>query len=246
MNLSQEIYDIESSKMKTIGLIGGISYQSTIEYYRIINDEANRIFGGHHFAKCIINSLDLEPVLYLQEYGDWQGLSKMVTDAALDLKKAGAEIIVICSNTTNKIAPYVQDKVGLPLLHIVDATAKKIRAEGLKTIALLGTKFTMEQSFYKERLQDYGIEVLIPDGKEREIIHNVIYEELDYGVLNKESRQKYLDIITKMAQKGAEGVILGCTEIPLLIKQKDCTMPVFDTTAIHAAAAVEMAVEMGQ
>lgn len=246
MDRNKALYDAESVKMKAIGLIGGISYQSTIEYYRIINDEINRIYGGHHFAKCLIYSLDLEPVLYYQETGDWAGLAAIVTNAAESLKRAGAEIIVICSNTTNRIAGFVQEQINMPLLHIADATAYQIRDKGLKTVALLGTRFTMEEDFYKDRLKGFAIDTLIPEKEDRKTVHQIIYNELDYGIINHDSRLKYLKIIDKLAQKGAEGVILGCTEIPLLIKQKDCPIPVFDTTAIHAVTAVEMALDVAE
>lgn len=243
MELYQTHYDCESVKMKTIGLIGGISYQSTIDYYRVINDTVNNAAGGHHFAKCIIYSLDLEPVLYLQEKGEWDELAVKVSEAARNLELAGAEIIAICSNTTNKVAEYVQNSIDRPVLHIIDAVGSKIKEQGLKRVALLGTKFTMEQSFYIEKLHNFGLEVLIPNQEDRNTVHSIIYNELDYGIINDESRRQYREIISRLADTGAEGVILGCTEIPLLIKQKDCDIPVFDTTFIHAEAIAELALK---
>lgn len=230
--------------MKTIGLIGGMSWESSLEYYKIINETTKNKLGGLHSAKSLMFSFDFHEIEELQNKGDWQSATEMMIKAAGDLEKGGAEMLLICTNTMHKMADEVAASVSIPLLHIADTTAQVIRAQGLKNVALLGTKFTMEEDFYKGRLEErYGIDVVVPDETDRQIIHDIIYSELCLGEIKETSRQSYLSIIKKLEAAGAEGVILGCTEIPLLIKQADVDMSVFDTTRIHAEAAVEFALK---
>jgi aspartate racemase len=228
--------------MKTIGLIGGLSWESSAVYYRIMNELVRDQLGGTHSAKSLMYSVDFEEFERLQHLGDWQQLEKMMLDAGMRLKKGGADFIVICTNTMHKMADLLEQEVGLPVLHIADAAAAEVKKRGLRKVALLGTKFTMEEDFYKGRLAEkHGLEVLIPNEKEREVIHSVIYKELVVGKILASSRDEYRKIIETLHGRGAEGVILGCTEIPLLIGANDAAIPVFDTTQIHAAAAVEFA-----
>ncbi|MBN2258794.1 MAG: aspartate/glutamate racemase family protein [Anaerolineaceae bacterium] len=228
--------------MKTIGLIGGMSWESTQEYYRIINEETKRILGGFHSAKCVLYSVDFAEIEKLQHEDRWEELTGIMIHAAQSLENAGAEFILICTNTMHKMADEVQNSIHVPLLHLVDTTGEQIRKAGLKKVGLLGTKFTMEQDFYKGRLSDmFGLEVLIPDFEEREIIHHVIYQELCLGKINQASKEKFIRIITNLINNGAEGIILGCTEIPLLVKQKDIPVSIYDTTEIHARSAVNYA-----
>ncbi|HWR10097.1 aspartate/glutamate racemase family protein [Sporomusa sp.] len=228
--------------MKTIGLIGGLSWESSAVYYRIINELVRDKAGGTHSAKSIMYSVDFGEFEKLQHQGDWEKLTELMIDAGMRLKNGGADFIVICTNTMHKMAEAVESQVGIPVLHIADAAADEVKKRGLRKVALLGTKFTMEQDFYKGRLaQKHGIEVVIPDVDEREVIHSVIYHELVLGKILESSRQSFVKIIDHMNSLGAEGVVLGCTEIPLLIRQKDCIVPIFDTTQIHATAAVEFA-----
>lgn len=230
--------------MKTIGLIGGMSWESSLEYYKIINEATKKKLGGLHSAKSLMFSFDFHEIEELQNKGDWQSATEMMIKAAGDLEKGGAEMLLICTNTMHKMADEVAASVSIPLLHIADTTAQVIRAQGLKNVALLGTKFTMEEDFYKGRLEErYGIAVVVPDETDRQIIHDIIYSELCLGEIKETSRQSYLSIIKKLEAAGAEGVILGCTEIPLLVKQADVDIPVFDTTRIHAEAAVEFALK---
>ena len=228
--------------MKTIGLIGGMSWQSTLEYYRIINETTNERLRGSQSARCILYSFNFAEVGILQADGKWDELTKLIIKAAQRLESADAEFIVICTNTIHKLADDVQKNVNIPILHIVDAVADKIGEKGFSKVGLLGTKFTMEEDFYKKRLKEkYDIEVIIPDKEERETIHNIIYNELCLGLIKPSSKEKFLEIIKNLNTNGAEGVILGCTEIPLLVKEKDIDIPLFDTTTIHAKAAVEFA-----
>lgn len=227
--------------MKTLGLIGGISWVSTVDYYRYINEGINARVGGLNFAKCIIHSFNYADIKRNNDAGDWATTLRMITDASLKLKQSGAEAIVLCANTMHKIADELQSAVGLPLIHIADATANEIEKQRLQKVALLGTKFTMEMDFFRSKLSDRNIEVVIPDADDREFIHWTIFEELDRGVLNPESRKRYISITEDLVSKGAQGAILGCTEIPLLIKPQDVSVPVFDTTLIHANAAVDFA-----
>lgn len=228
--------------MKTIGLIGGMSWESSLEYYRIINEMTKQKLGGFHSAKSVLYSVDFEEIERLQHRGRWDELTQVMVRAAQSLERAGAELIVICTNTMHKMADDVQASIGIPLLHIADATANQITLQNLHTVGLLGTKFTMEQDFYKGRLSEkFGLKVLIPSDDEREIVHSVIYNELCLGEVKESSRAEYIRIINNLATRGAQGIILGCTEIPLLVKQRDVSVPIFDTTTIHAKHAVEMA-----
>lgn len=228
--------------MKTIGLIGGMSWESSIEYYRIINQSVREKLGGVHSAKSVMLSVDFAEIEPLQHQGKWEETGKILVESAQSLEKSGADFIVLCTNTMHKVADQIQAHVQIPLLQIADATAQRVIDSGIRKIALLGTRFTMEEDFYKGRLaQKYHLDVLIPQPEEREIIHNVIYNELVVGRIQPQSREQYLMIIKHMIEEGAEGIILGCTEIGLLVKQSDCPVPVFDTTRIHAEAAVAFA-----
>lgn len=229
--------------MKKIGLIGGTSWQSTVEYYRIINEyAAERLAPERHLPKMIIESLDFGEVEAFINNQDFAGLSALLVKSALILENAGADMILICANTMHFFAPAVEANIHVPLVHMVDETIKKIKEMNLTCVSLLGTEFTMEQDFYKDRLIKQGIQVLIPEKEDRQFIHKTIFTELFKGSAKPETKKKFLEIIDSQAQEGAQGVILGCTEIPLVIKQQDCSIPVFDTTEIHAKAAVEFAI----
>lgn len=228
--------------MKIIGLIGGMSWESSIEYYRIINELVRQRLGKLYSAKSIMYSVNFAEVEALQAQGDWEKATQLMIDAARRVQAGGAQVVLICTNTMHLMAEEVQAHIDIPLIHIADAAAQAVKAAGLDKVALLGTRFTMEQDFYRGRLQDvHMLRVLIPDEPEREIIHRVIYDELVAGEINERSKTKFLSIIQQLVTQGAQGVVLGCTEIPLLVKQADVTVPVFDTTAIHAAAAVDFA-----
>ena len=230
--------------MKVIGLIGGMSWQSSLEYYRIINETIRQRLGNHHSAKCLMYSVDFAEIEILQHQNRWDKATDFMIDAAKKLEKGGADFVVICTNTMHKMAGEVEKSIHIPLLHIADTTAVVINDKDIKRVGLLGTKFTMEQDFYKGRLLDkYSINVMVPDEEDRQAVHDIIYNELCLGKINNSSRQKYIQIINKLVSGGAKGIILGCTEIPLLIKQKDCPVPVFDTTTIHARAAAYFAIE---
>jgi aspartate racemase len=229
--------------MKTIGLIGGMSWESSLEYYRIINEEVKAKLGGLHSAKCILYSVDFEEIERYQADGDWESSGKLLADAALSLEKAGAEMIVICTNTMHKVVGNIEEKVSLPILHIADSTAKQIQKSKISTVGLLGTKYTMEQDFFKTRIESSGIKVLIPNDKDRKIINKVIYEELCIGEIQQSSRDYYKKVIKGLVADGAEGIILGCTEIGLLVKPEDSEVPLFDTAVIHAIESVNMALE---
>ncbi|MFF2459008.1 aspartate/glutamate racemase family protein [Peribacillus simplex] len=227
--------------MKTIGLIGGMSWESSLEYYRLINEEVKAKLGGLHSAKCILYSVDFEEIERYQAEGDWDSSGKLLGEAALSLEKAGAEMIVICTNTMHKVVGYIEEKVSLPILHIADSTAKQIQESKISTVGLLGTKYTMEQDFYKTRIESNGIKVLIPNEEDRKVINQVIYEELCLGEIQQSSRDHYKKVIKGLVDDGAEGIILGCTEIGLLVKQEDSEVPLFDTAVIHAVDTVNMA-----
>ena len=228
--------------MKTIGLIGGMSWESSSEYYRIINETVRERLGGLHSAECIMYSADFEQIENLQHQGKWEELTKLMLNFAQKLEGAGADFIVICTNTMHKMAEEVENNTNIPLLHIADATAEKIIDKGLGKLGLLGTNFTMEEDFYRKRLEEkYNIEVIIPSQNDRRIIDSVIYHELCLGIIKQSSKEKYKEVINRLISDGADGVILGCTEIPLLVSQGDVEMPVFDTTTIHAKSAVEFA-----
>ena len=223
--------------MKTIGLIGGMSWESTATYYKIINETVKEKLGGLHSAKCILYSVDFQEIEECQANGNWEKSGEILGEAANNLEKAGADFIVICTNTMHKVVNQIKEKISIPILHIAEMTAEKILEKGLKNIALLGTKYTMEQDFYKSKLIEKGINVIIPDKNDIEIINKVIYDELCLGTINSNSKKKFLEIVDKLRNKGAEGIILGCTEIGLLIKNEDTDVPLFDTAIIHAEQA---------
>ena len=230
--------------MKTIGLIGGMSWESSAEYYRIINQTVQERLGGLHSAQCILFSFDFQEIEQLQHQGEWEKLTDLMIRAAQTLQGAGAELLIICTNTMHKMAEEVQSSVGIPLVHIADAAANAIMEKGLDKVALLGTRFTMEEDFYKKRLREkYKLNVIIPSESGREVIDHVIYTELCRGIMHQSSKEQFKAIIEKLGSSGAQGVILGCTEIPLLISQQDAGIPLFDTTTIHAQAAVEVALQ---
>ncbi|MGD6942992.1 aspartate/glutamate racemase family protein [Cytobacillus gottheilii] len=230
--------------MKTIGLIGGLSWESTSEYYRIINTAVKNKLGGLHSAKCLIHSFNFEEIADMQRTGKWKEATESMVEAAVKLEQAGAEVIVICTNTMHKMAMEVQEAVSVPLIHIAESTAHAIKQQNLKKVALLGTAFTMEQPFYKDILSKHGIETIIPNEADRQMVHSVIFDELCQGRFLEDSRVKYQELISKLEAEGAEGVILGCTEIPLLIKQEHSSLPLLDTTYLHAMAAVEYAMDL--
>ncbi|MBT4090631.1 MAG: aspartate/glutamate racemase family protein [Deltaproteobacteria bacterium] len=229
--------------MKTIGMIGGMSWESSLEYYRILNEQIKQKLGGLHSAQCLMYSVDFGPIAELQHDNDWEELSRIMVETGQRLEKGGADFIIICTNTMHKMAKEVGAGISIPLIHIADATAEEIKRQGLNTVALLGTRFTMEQDFYKGRLAEkHGLKVLTPDDTDMDTIHRIIYKELCLGTILKDSKTEYLRIIEKLIDQGAEGIILGCTEIPLLVKQKDVSVPILDTTQLHAEAAVEFAI----
>jgi aspartate racemase len=231
--------------MKTIGLIGGMSWESSAEYYRLINTLVKERLGGFHSAKCVMISVDFAEIEALQRADRWVESAQILIAAAQGLERAGADLVVLCTNTMHKVAADIQASLQVSFLHIADATAEQIKARGLTTVALLGTRFTMEQEFYVGRLtQYYGLRVLIPETPEREMIHRVIYDELVLGDINASSKAQYLTVIDRLIERGAQGIILGCTEIGLLIHARDCRVPVFDTTRLHAQAAVELALSV--
>ncbi|UNP83662.1 aspartate/glutamate racemase family protein [Bacillus mycoides] len=229
--------------MKTIGLIGGMSWESTSEYYRILNEEIKSRLGGLHSAKCLINSVDFEEIERFQSNGDWDGAGEVLGNAAYSLQKGGADFIIICTNTMHKVVEKIKENINIPVLHIADTTAKEIKRKGIQTIGLLGTKYTMEQDCYKSRIEENNIKVIVPVEKNREKINEIIYTELCLGKITSQSREYYKRVIEELVQKGAQGIILGCTEIGLLIKQEDVVVPIFDTTFIHAIEAVNVALE---
>ncbi len=233
--------------LKTIGLVGGMSWESTLEYYKIINDTVKAKLaklGGLHSAQSMMYSVDFEEIEVLQHKNKWEKLTDIMVDASQKLKNGGADFIVICTNTIHKMANDIQERTGMKVLHIAEATGKKVIEKGIKKVGLLGTKFTMEQDFYKKILEEhFNVNVIIPDESDRKIIHKVIYGKLCKGIIDEVSKMKYIKIINKLALNGAEGIILGCTEIPLLIKQEDISIPIFDTTKIHAVSAVEFALK---
>jgi aspartate racemase len=228
--------------MKTIGLIGGMSWESSIEYYRIINEAVRGKLGGLHSAKCIMYSVDFAEMEPLQHLGKWNEATEILIAAARSVEASGADFVIICTNTMHKVAEEVQKHLRIPILHIADATAQAVKAAGLKKVGLLGTKFTMEEDFYKGRLvQKHHLEVIVPTAEARDVVNRVIYDELCMGKIKPSSKTRYLDIMEHLAKEGAEGIILGCTEIGLLVKKEECRVPLFDTTRIHALAAVEYA-----
>jgi aspartate racemase len=229
---------------KVIGLIGGMSWESSAEYYRIINEQVRARLGGLRSARCLMWSFDFAEVEALQHAGRWDDATALMIEAARRLERGGADFVLLCTNTMHRMADEVQAAIGLPLLHIADPTAERIREAGFRRVGLLGTAFTMEQTFYKGRLADrHGLEVLVPDDEDRARVHRIIYDELVQGVVESSSRAAYREVIARLVARGAEAVILGCTEIMLLVRPEDSSVPLFDTTTIHAEAAVEMAID---
>lgn len=230
--------------MKTIGMIGGMSWESTSSYYTALNEGVKNKLGGLHSAKICLYSVDFEEIEKLQHQGKWDEMALILTDAAKSVQAGGADFLMICTNTMHKIAPQIEAEIAIPILHIADATANKLVTDGIKKVGLLGTRFTMEQDFYKSRLiESFGIDVIIPNEDDRGIVHSVIYDELCKGIINDASRAEYVRIVSELFAQGAQAVILGCTEIALLIKQTDTDVPLYDTTEIHAAQAVELAIK---
>jgi aspartate racemase len=230
--------------MKTIGLLGGMSWESTALYYRAINEGIKERLGGLHSAQIVLVSVDFQEIETLQMSGSWHAAGERLAEAARQVEAAGAGFLLICTNTMHTVAPQIEDAISIPLLHIADATAERIKGQGLQTIGLLGTRFTMEQDFYAGHMREkHGLEVLIPPPEEREIVHSVIYDELVLGIVREESRQRYLQIMNNLQERGAEGIIEGCTEIVMLVQQEHTDIPLFDTTAIHAQSAVDQALE---
>lgn len=229
--------------MKTIGLIGGMSWESTVTYYQIINETVKDELGGLHSAKCILYSVDFQEIEQCQAEGDWEKSARILSSAAQSLEKAGADFIVICTNTMHKVAPQIQSQVHIPILHIAEMTAMALKQQGVTTVGLLGTRYTMQQDFYKQVLLDNGIQVLIPSPEDMELVNRVIYDELCLGNILAPSKAAYLQIIQDLVAQGAQGIILGCTEIGLLIGQEDTDTPIFDTTKIHARQAALLSIQ---
>lgn len=223
--------------MKVIGLIGGMSWESTVTYYQVINETVKQQLGGLHSAKCLLYSVDFAEIEKCQANGDWEKSADILSEAAISLEKAGADFIIICTNTMHKVVPMIQSRLAIPIIHIAEATADELEKQNIVKAALLGTKYTMTQDFYKKKLIDRGIEVIIPAEQDIEIVNSVIYDELCLGVISPESKAEYIRIINELTERGAQAVILGCTEIGLLIKQADVEIPLLDTTVIHATKA---------
>lgn len=229
--------------MKTIGLIGGMSWESTVTYYQVINETIKKQLGGLHSAKCILYSVDFDEIEKYQASGEWDKSADILSEAAQALERAGADYIVICTNTMHKVAPEIGRRIHIPILHIADMTAAELQKQGIKKVGLLGTKYTMRQDFYKNILIEQGIEVVIPNDADVDLVNRIIYDELCLGKISEQSKDIYLDIIMKLAQDGAQGIILGCTEIGLLVRQSDTDIPLFDTTLIHAEQAALKSLE---
>ncbi|OFX21096.1 MAG: aspartate racemase [Bacteroidetes bacterium GWA2_31_9b] len=230
--------------MKIIGLLGGMSWESSLEYYKIVNEKVKEKLGGYHSCECVMYSVDFDRIKELQFKGDWDQLTQIMIDAAKKIERGGAEMLTICTNTMHKMVPEIERNITIPIIHIADATAEVVKSKGITKVALLGTRFTMEQDFYKVRLiNNHGIQTIIPEEEDLVQIHNIIFNELVLGIIKQESKEIYIRIINSLIKRGAQGIILGCTEIPLLIKQSDCSVPVFDTTQIHAEKTVEFALK---
>lgn len=228
--------------MKTIGMIGGMSWESTLSYYKAINEGIKAALGGLNSAQICLYSVNFEPIEKLQHEGKWDETAQLLVQAAKSVEAGGADFLLICTNTMHKVAPEIEAQISIPILHIADATAKQLQQDGIERVGLLGTRFTMEQEFYKGRLQQqFGIDVLIPDAEQRQQVHRVVYEELCLGTIRPESRAQYIEIVEDLHRRGAQAVILGCTEIALLIQQHDTDVPLYDTTKIHAEQAVQLA-----
>lgn len=234
---------IMEANVKTVGMIGGMSWESTVSYYQALNEGIKAELGGLHSAKICLYSVDFSEIEALQHQGKWDETAVILSKAAQSVEAGGADCLLICTNTMHKVAPQIEANITIPILHIADATAEQLLSDGVTKVGLLGTRFTMEQDFYKRRLVDkFGIEVLVPNEDDRDVIHSVIYEELCQGVVNAESRKSYLEVVDRLASQGAQAVILGCTEIALLINQNHTNVPLYDTTKIHADYAVKWAI----
>jgi len=229
--------------MRTLGLLGGMSWESTLPYYRIVNERVRERLGGLHSARLVLYSVDFAEIERLQHAGDWTAAGRVLADAAYALQRAGAEALVICTNTMHRVLEAIEETVDIPVLHIADSTARRMRAQGVKTIGLLGTRFTMEHDFYSGRLEESGFVVLTPDAAQRADVHRIIYDELCLGTVEDTSRERYRGIMADLVRRGAEGIILGCTEICLLVGAADTNVPVFDTTRIHAEDAADWAID---
>lgn len=234
---------MSDAEMKTIGMLGGMSWESTASYYKAINEGVKDSLGGLHSAKICLYSVDFDEIGKLQHQGQWDETAKILSEAARSVEAAGADFLLICTNTMHKVASEIESAISIPLLHIADATAEKLVSDDVKRVGLLGTQFTMEQDFYKGRLSEkFDIEVIVPETGQQDVVHNIIYSELCLGKITDESKQQYLEIINCLHEQGAEAVILGCTEIALLVQQEHTTVPLYDTTEIHAAQAVKLAI----
>jgi aspartate racemase len=238
------MFELGAKNMKTIGLIGGTSWESTQEYYRIINEEVKKKLGGLHSAKIVLYSVDFEEIINFEKQEKWDGVAKIIIDAAHRVEKAGADFILICTNTLHKLADDVQKNINIPLIDLRDVTAESVKTQALKKVGLLGLKPTMQEEFYKGRLSEkHGIEVFTPRKEDAQIVHDIILDELCLGKMNQSSKEQFKRIIQNLGEKGAEGIVLGCTEIPLLVKQNDVNIPLFDTLTLHAKSAVEHALQ---
>lgn len=227
--------------MRTIGLLGGMSWESSAEYYRLLNEETRRRLGGHHCAKSILLTVDFAEIEAMQRAGEWDRAGRLLADAAKTLEQAGADMVLLCTNTMHLVADAIEAAIGVPFVHLVDATARRVAAAGITKVGLLATRFTMEMDFYRSRMRQYGVDVMVPDEPDRTLVHDVIYQELTQSRIEDSSRAEYRRIIAELARRGAQGVILGCTEITLLIGQADSPVPVFDSARIHVETAVELA-----
>ncbi|MFP4173247.1 MAG: aspartate/glutamate racemase family protein [Candidatus Hydrogenedentota bacterium] len=224
--------------MKVIGMLGGMSWESTASYYAALNEGVKQRLGGLHSAKIVLYSVDFSEIETLQHRGDWAATGELLAQGAQAIERAGADFLIMCTNTMHKVAPVIQAAIGIPMLHIADATAEALKRDGIRRVGLLGTRFTMEQPFYRERLETHGIEVAVPEEEARATIHEVIYSELCLGVIKQESKQQFLKVMESLRARGSEAIILGCTEIALLVQQMDTDIPLYDTAAIHAGQAV--------
>lgn len=230
--------------MKTIGLLGGMSWESTAEYYRILNETVKEKLGGLHSAEILLYSVDFEPIEQLQHQGEWEQAAAILASGAQRLERGGADLLLLCTNTMHRVADEIGASISIPFLHIADATAQAIQKQNLSTVGLLGTRFTMEHSFYRERLEQRGLQVLVPNQASRNEVHRIIYEELCLGIVNLDSRRYFAETIQSLVEQGTQGIVLGCTEIMLLVRPEDSPVLLFDTTAIHARAAVELALQI--
>lgn len=226
---------------RTIGLIGGMSWESSAEYYRLLNEETRRRLGGHHCARSVLLTVDFAEIEAMQRAGDWAGAGRVLAEAATTVERAGAGLVLLCTNTMHQVADAVEAALGVPLVHIVDATARRVVAAGLTRVGLLGTRFTMEMDFYRDRMRRHGVEVVVPDEPERTLVHDVIYQELTRNQVESSSRDAYRRIMAGLADRGAEGIVLGCTEITLLVGPEDSPVPVFDSTRVHVETALDLA-----